>query len=46
MKSKFRRSWIPIALRSRIVFARFVRWISGTEVGSISVLKAGSVYSL
>ena len=46
MKSKFSRSWIPIAFNSRIVLAKLVLWISGTEVGSISLLKADSVYNL
>ena len=36
MKSKERRSLIPIAFSESTVYARLVRWISGTAVGSIS----------
>jgi hypothetical protein len=36
MKSKFNRSCMPIALSNKIVFDKFVRYISGTDVGSIS----------
>jgi hypothetical protein len=46
MKSKFIKSLIPMALRSRTVLARLVRCISGIEVGSISFLNASSVYNL
>ena len=35
---------MPIALSVSTVMPRFVRWISGTEVGSSSCLKAASVY--
>lgn len=45
MKSKDSKSLIPIALSDRIVLAKFVLWISGTAVGSISSLYARSVYS-
>lgn len=45
MKSKESKSLIPIALSDRIVLAKFVLWISGTAVGSISSLYARSVYS-
>jgi hypothetical protein len=43
MKSKPRRSLIPMAFNIRIVFERFWRWISGIVVGSISLWKADSV---
>ena len=43
MKSKDKRSLMPIALRERTVSERFVRWISGTAVGNISSLYALSV---
>jgi hypothetical protein len=46
IKSKFIKSFIPIAFRIRTVVDKFVRYISGTEVGSISLLNASSVYSL
>ena len=46
MKSKWRRSLMPMALRLSTVAARFVRWISGTGVDSISSRYARSVYSL
>ena len=46
MKSKFSKSFIPIAFIVNTVMLKFVRWISGTEVGSISFLNALSVYSL
>ena len=46
MKSKERRSLIPIALRDSTTKARLVLWISGTAVGNISSLYALSVYSL
>ena len=45
MKSKCSRSLTPIAFIESTVFPRLVRWISGTEVGSISFLYAASVYS-
>eukprot|EP00982_Pelagococcus_subviridis_P004021 29026-Pelagococcus_subviridis.AAC.7 len=45
MKSKFRRSLIPIAFIVSVVVPRFERWISGTDVPSISFLYADSVYS-
>ena len=43
MKSKLIKSFIPIALRIRTVVDKFVLWISGTDVGSISFLKESSV---
>ena len=46
IKSKFIRSFIPIAFKSKTVFAKFVLYISGIEVGSISFLNASSVYNL
>ena len=46
MKSKDNKSLIPIALSERTVLARFVLWISGTAVGSISSRYARSVYNL
>ena len=46
IKSKFNRSCIPIAFNNKIVFAKLVLYISGTEVGNISVLNAYSVYNL
>jgi ATP-dependent RNA helicase DHX8/PRP22 len=44
IKSKLSKSLTPIALSWRIVDDRFVRWISGIELGSISFLYAASVY--
>jgi hypothetical protein len=44
MKSNLSRSWMPMALSCNTTFPRLVRWISGIEVGSISVLRAASVY--
>lgn len=38
MKSKDNKSLIPMAFSDSTVLARFVRWISGTFVGSISSL--------
>ena len=46
MKSKWRRSLMPIAFRLSTVAARLVLWISGTGVDSISSRYARSVYSL
>ena len=46
MKSKASKSFIPMAFSDRIVLVKFVRWISGTAVGSISSRYALSVYSL
>lgn len=43
MKSKARRSLMPIALSDSTVMPRLERWISGTAVGSISFLNADSV---
>ena len=43
MKSKERRSFIPIAFSERTTKAKFVLCISGTAVGSISSLYALSV---
>ena len=43
MKSKFIKSFIPIAFSIRTVVDKFVLCISGTEVASISFLKASSV---
>jgi hypothetical protein len=34
---------MPIAFKIRTVVDKFVLWISGTDVGSISFLKASSV---
>jgi hypothetical protein len=46
IKSKFNKSFIPIAFNNNTVFAKFVLYISGTLVGNISFLNASSVYSL
>jgi hypothetical protein len=43
IKSKLIKSLMPIAFRRSTVLARFVLYISGIEVGSISFLKASSV---
>jgi hypothetical protein len=43
MNSKFIKSLIPIAFKINTVDAKFVLWISGTVVASISFLKASSV---
>lgn len=40
------KSWTPRDLSSRTVFAKFVRWISGTVVTSSSSLNCFSVYIL
>ena len=45
IKSKCIKSLTPIAFMDRTVFPRLVRWISGTDVGSISLRYAASVYS-
>ena len=37
MKSKASKSLIPMAFSVRVVMPRLVRWISGTDVGSISL---------
>jgi hypothetical protein len=36
MKSKLSKSLMPMALSVRVVVPRLVRWISGTDVDSIS----------
>jgi hypothetical protein len=46
IKSKFKRSFIPIAFSSKTVFAKLVLCISGTVVLIISFLNAFSVYNL
>ena len=46
MKSKLSKSWIPIAFNNKIVLAKLVLYISGTDVGNISELNADSVYNL
>lgn len=43
MKSKLIRSLMPIAFKIKTVVERFVLWISGTLVGSISFRKESSV---
>ena len=45
MKSKWMRSLMPMAFSCSTTLARLVRWISGTDMGSISDLYACSVYS-
>jgi hypothetical protein len=45
MKSKASRSLMPIAFMVSTVMPRLMRWISGTDSGSISDLNATSVYS-
>jgi len=46
IKSKFKRSFIPIAFSNKTVFDKFVLYISGTVVLIISFLNAFSVYNL
>lgn len=45
MKSKPSMSLMPMAFSMSVVMPRLVRWISGTDSGSISFLKACSVYN-